>query len=136
VIFDRLTNHTPHQVCIYAQDAPDTVTTWVAVPIRVIPRQPEPARLAEFSFTAEAPAGGDYDAPVPIYHVTYMQQQITGLPAVEAGVGRIVSMPVALACPHREDLLVPFREVRNSTGTVIGCRALARPTSTSYATAA
>jgi hypothetical protein len=35
-------------------------------------------------------------------------------------------MGLSLA-PRRDDLLVPYREVRNSDGTVIGCRELAQP---------
>jgi hypothetical protein len=40
----------------------------------------------------------------------------------------VVSLALALAfAEKRGDLLVPFRDVRNSEGTVIGCRSLARP---------
>lgn len=49
------------------------------------------------------------------------------LPEPEHGVWFIVSLPVALACRGRSDLLVPYQEVRNHEGTVIGCRSLARP---------
>lgn len=50
------------------------------------------------------------------------------LPPKQDGVWLIVSLPVALACvPGRPDLVVPYREVRNDEGTVIGCRMLAQP---------
>jgi hypothetical protein len=47
------------------------------------------------------------------------------LPQPEPGTDYIVSLVVALAC-HRDDLLAPYVEVRNSDGTMIGCRFLQR----------
>ncbi|MBQ1165292.1 hypothetical protein KBZ21_45710, partial [Streptomyces sp. A73] len=46
------------------------------------------------------------------------------LPPTRDGVRYIVSLVVALGLVPRgrDDLLVPYREVRNSSGTVIGCR--------------
>ncbi|MBQ1165347.1 hypothetical protein KBZ21_45985, partial [Streptomyces sp. A73] len=51
------------------------------------------------------------------------------LPPKRDGVRYIVSLVVALGLGPRgrDDLLVPYREVRNSSGTVIGCRSLAQP---------
>jgi hypothetical protein len=50
------------------------------------------------------------------------------LPPKRDGVRYIVSLVVAISlADRRSDLLVPYREVRNSTGTVIGCRSLAQP---------
>ena len=51
------------------------------------------------------------------------------LPPKQDGVWLIVSLPVALACVPggRSDLIVPYREVRNDEGTVVGCRTLAQP---------
>jgi hypothetical protein len=129
-MFDILLNLTPHPVVIYAPGAPDAVTDATIVPVRVIAREKEPARLVEVGFESMTPAGGDL--PIPLFHVNYLPQRITGLPHPEPRTGYIVSMPVALARPDRVDLLVPFREVRNRSGTVIGCRALARPTTRSH----
>ena len=40
----------------------------------------------------------------------------------------MVSLALALSqAGYRPDLLVPYREVRNREGTIIGCRSLARP---------
>jgi hypothetical protein len=39
----------------------------------------------------------------------------------------VVSLPLALIAKDRGDLLVPWRQVRDPSGTVIGCRILARP---------
>jgi len=49
-----------------------------------------------------------------------------GLPDQKPGVGLIVARAVAVACPGRTDLFVPFQVVRDNDGRVIACRALAR----------
>jgi hypothetical protein len=38
-----------------------------------------------------------------------------------------VPLVVALIVTERRDLLAPYSMVRNSDGTVVGCRVLARP---------
>ena len=47
------------------------------------------------------------------------------LPDRAPGVWYVVSLPFALEHP-REDLLVPYDEVRDPDGRIIGCRTLAR----------
>lgn len=126
--FDHLINLTPHPVVVYPADAPDCIPLNSVTPIRVIDREDEPARIVEAGYEAERPAGAG-PGQVPVFHVRYCPRHIVGLPEPADGVGYIVSLPVALALPQRADLLVPFKEVRNRTGTVIGCRALSRPTS-------
>ncbi|MEV5350405.1 hypothetical protein [Streptomyces achromogenes] len=50
------------------------------------------------------------------------------LPPARDGLRYIVSLVVALALTDRRgDLLVPYREVRDASGTVIGCRQFAQP---------
>lgn len=132
-MFTELVNLTPHPVVVYPPDAPDTVGLGDVAPTRVIDREEQPARLVLAGYEAEHSAGSGA-APVPVYHVTYCPQHIIGLPAPAQGTAYIVSLPVALACPERHDLLVPFKEVRNRTGTVVGCRALSRPTTESFTT--
>lgn len=39
----------------------------------------------------------------------------------------VVPLVVALAARGRSDLLVPYRDVRTLSGSVIGCRQLAQP---------
>ncbi len=51
---------------------------------------------------------------------------LTGLPDPVQGVLYIVSLPVALACKHRTDVVVMHDLVRNKDGKVIGCKAFAR----------
>jgi hypothetical protein len=51
---------------------------------------------------------------------------VTGLPESQDGVLLIVPRIVAAAHSDRVDLVVPFEDIRDHTGRVIGCRALAR----------
>ena len=48
------------------------------------------------------------------------------LPPREEGTLYIVSLPVALRYPERDDFVVPHDYVRDENGRVLGCRALAR----------
>jgi len=47
-----------------------------------------------------------------------------GLPEFKIGIYYIVSQLVKSALPNRVDLLVPAEVVRDSEGTIIGCRSL------------
>ena len=51
---------------------------------------------------------------------------VSGLPEPQDGVLFVVPRIVAAACPDRTDLVIPFDDVRDHAGRVIGCRALAR----------
>jgi hypothetical protein len=51
---------------------------------------------------------------------------VQGLPERAAGVFLLVPRAVAQAYPDRDDLLAPYRLVRDSRGTVVGCAAFAR----------
>jgi hypothetical protein len=109
-------NLTPHPVRLYAperEDGSDDLDEWL---LETIPPEPTPARLATIEL-----GEGVRSVMVEFGHAE-------NLPPQRDGVHYIVSLVVALAVAHRrEDLLVPYREVRNSSGTVIGCRALAQP---------
>lgn len=56
---------------------------------------------------------------------------VYGLPAPRKDVFYIVPLVTAIAvqaeAPARTDLLVPYEQVRNAEGTVVGCRTLAQP---------
>ncbi|WP_428956238.1 hypothetical protein [Streptomyces sp. cg35] len=113
-------NLTPHPIRIYADDRPDGVDEPDWGLLRVINPEPTPARLDMEPQTRVHRDG------IPVERIEY--GHIEGLPDRQGGLSYIVSLPVALAItPRRSDLLVPYREVRNSTGTVIGCRQLAQP---------
>jgi hypothetical protein len=118
-------NLTPHPVRLYRYTAPDVVNPAEA-PDHVFPVSGPPARLA----MVEVPDHPDAHL-YPVEAVTVEYGHVTGLPARRAAGDRVVyylvSLPVALALPERDDLLVPYREVRDGSGTVVGCRALARP---------
>lgn len=64
---------------------------------------------------------------IPIRRVEYGAP--VGLPDPEPGVGYLVSVIAAQAirrhCPHRTDVFVSSDPVRDETGRIIGCRALA-----------
>lgn len=109
-------NLTPHLIRIYADERKDGSDDLELHLRAVIPPEAAPARLATIEL-------GTCDG---VELVEYGHAQ--GLPPKRDGVRYIVSLVVALALTdRRSDLLVPYREVRNASGTVIGCRSLAQP---------
>lgn len=92
--------------------------------IAVDPLKPA-ARLRETPLAPVRLFGSAAD-PVPVRDVQY-GPAVLDLPPPAVGVAYIVPLPVALAARRRHDLLVTSDPVRDATGTVIGCRALARP---------
>jgi hypothetical protein len=113
-------NLTPHPIRLYAPDRPDGLDDLEPGLRLVIEPEPKPARLGV------VPLSTEYRDGIPVEVVQY--GTAVGLPRRRAGASYIVSLPVALAlAPRRSDLLVPYREVRNASGTVIGCRQLAQP---------
>jgi hypothetical protein len=109
-------NLTPHPIRLYAAERKDGSDDLDEGLREVIQPEPVPARLATIEL-----GGGFAFEMVEFGHAE-------NLPPARDGVQYIVSLVVALAlCDRRSDLLVPYREVRNSTGTVIGCRSLAQP---------
>lgn len=109
-------NLTPHPIRLYWAEREDGSDDLDAHLMETFPPEPVPARLA----TIELGGGISFEL-VEYGHAT-------GLPPKRDGVQYIVSLVVALAlADRRSDLLVPYREVRNSTGTVIGCRSFAQP---------
>lgn len=114
-------NCTPHVIDIYDTDDPDDPD---ARPILSIPPSVAVARIAEEVLDGKlAPRVGA--EATPVIFVEY--GHVIGLPATRSKTWYVVSLPVALAMPGRLDLLVPYRQVRNAAGTVVGCRALAAP---------
>ncbi len=110
-------NLTPHPIRLYAAEREDGIDELEPHLREVIEPEPVPARLGMVELGTQ---GGGVEL------VEYNHAQ--GLPPKRDDVRYIVSLVVALAVIHkRSDLLVPYREVRNSTGTVIGCRQLAQP---------
>lgn len=109
-------NLTPHPIRVYEPDREDGLDDLDVGLKYVFESEATPARLATIEL-----GGGITFEMVEFGHAQ-------NLPSKRDGVQYIVSLVVALAlCDRRGDLLVPYREVRNSTGTVIGCRSLAQP---------
>ncbi|MCP4436233.1 MAG: hypothetical protein GY812_12170 [Actinomycetia bacterium] len=107
---DELVNLCPHEICLILEETEHVIpSTGVArcAEVRDVIRD---MRLA----------GGE----VPLVHTEY--GEVKGLPEPTAGKLFIVSHLVAQQCPHRLDLVVPDRLVRNHDGVVIAARALAR----------
>ncbi|MFJ4428801.1 hypothetical protein [Streptomyces bobili] len=109
-------NLTPHPIRLYDPEREDGIDDLEPHLRRVIEPEATPARLA----TIELSGGITFEL------VEFRHAQ--NLPPKRDGYQYIVSLVVALAvADQRTDLLVPYREVRNSNGTVIGCRSLAQP---------
>jgi hypothetical protein len=115
-----IVNYTPHPVRIYADDRPDGIDDLEPGLRLVIEPEGTPARLSMM------PLSSDNRDGITVEVVEY--GHAVGIPPERTGVWCVVSLPVALAlAPRRSDLLVSYREVRNASGTVIGCRQLAQP---------
>ena len=101
-----LLNLTPHPINLYGdrptEDGPE----------HVIPPSGQVARVS----TREIGGSDQY--------VMVAYSRVEDLPEPALGVLYVVSLVVALAARGRDDLLAPYREVRNESGTVIGCRTL------------
>ena len=61
---------------------------------------------------------------VPLVRIAY--GRVTNLPDPVDGTYLVVSQIVARALPQRHDLVVPTDLVRDASGAITGCRALAR----------
>ena len=109
-------NLTPHPIRLYSSLREDGIDDLEPHLCEVIEPEATPARLT----TIELGGGITFEL------VEFGHAQ--NLPPKRDGVSYIVSLVVALAlADRRNDLLVPYREVRNATGTVIGCRSFAQP---------
>lgn len=117
-----LVNLTPHSIFIFKRDAPDRVEEgdhlkWVA---HVILKSDTITRLSEIGVSS-----GCYIDGIPLQYIEY--GHLTYSPPKVEKTFYIVSLATALAVTDRDDFLVPYHEVRNLNGTVIGCKALAKP---------
>ncbi|MEU3386272.1 hypothetical protein [Streptomyces albidoflavus] len=109
-------NLTPHPIRLYANEREDGTDELDPHLREVYAPEPTPARLATFEVSS-----GMWPVLVEFGHAQ-------NLPPKRDGYQYIVSLVVALAlADRRSDLLVPYREVRNASGTVIGCRSFAQP---------
>src|ERR1044072_5622 len=115
-------NLTPRVIRIYATDRPDGIDD-LDLGLRQT-LDPE----SQYAVLDAIPVGSTYRDDIPVQLVEYGHAD--HLPAPRDGgpyvVARAGGLPLAPP-PRRSDLLIPYREVRTSDGTVIGCRELAQP---------
>lgn len=109
-----LVNLTPHPIRIYGPGADDSMPPEV-----VIEPSGSVARIGCDELGAGMSMAGNS-------HIVVEYGRIEGLPDPRPGVDYVVSLLIALAAKHRNDLLAPYGEVRNNEGTMIGCRFLQR----------
>jgi hypothetical protein len=119
----KLVNLTPHPVRLYTADTPDQVDDPDHGVLLTLPPSGKFARLGE-SVLGEDTVVTEEGVRVPVSLVSYAE--IQGLPKPQEGVVFVVPLMTALAASGRQDLLVPYEQVRNQEGTVVGCRRLGR----------
>lgn len=135
-------NLTPHPLHIYPSDCPDRIEPDEVKPDFTVGTTGRVARLAEESLGTWFTEAFDYEGSTPAQSMTAIAVEgvnygsVYGLPPLDTEATDINERPrayyvvplvVALAARDRQDLLVPYRDVRNMQGSVIGCRQLARP---------
>jgi hypothetical protein len=121
-------NLTNHDVVIYDPTTADVIDPATATLRRIFPASGTVARIVERPDTPRERYGAQEltQAGLPgVVDVDY--GNIQGLWGIIDGTWYIVSLATALAAQRRYDLLVPYRQVRDALGKVVGCRGLARP---------
>lgn len=126
-----LTNLTPHPIRIYGWGVPERFALGEHEPLHVIEPSGTVARIGEIELGTQSLRGVETSVEfVEFRHANGMPPKYENWDANTDWF--IVSLALALSLSgdkawHRNDLLVPFREIRNHEGTVIGCRSLALP---------
>lgn len=135
-------NLTPHPLRFYPNDCPDRIEEGAVEPLFTVAPTGKVARIEENTLGTWFTDAFDMEGNGPEQSLTAVAVEgveygyISGLPDCDvaafnaSGTGRtyyVVPLVVALAAPGRPDLLVPYRDVRSMSGTVLGCRQLARP---------
>lgn len=119
----NLVNLTPHPVRVYRADTPDQVEDLDDGVVMVLEPSGTLARLSE-TILGEETVLTDEGPKIPVSTVSYAE--VEGLPAPQQGTVYVVPLMTALAAAERDDLLVPYEQVRNREGAVVGCRRLGR----------
>lgn len=135
-------NLTPHPLHIYPSNCPDRIEFGDVEPDFTVAPSGRIARLAEETLGTGFTEAFDMEGTTPAQSLTSIAVEgvdygsVYGLPPLDTEATDVnlrprtyyvVSLVVALAIRSRPDLLVPYREVRNMAGSVVGCRQLARP---------
>jgi hypothetical protein len=127
-----ITNLTPHPIRIYGWNVPDRFDLGEHEPMWTLEPSGTVARIGEIELGTQSLRGCEPRIEFVEFH------HANGLPPKYENWDNnttwyVVSLALALSLAnekgpgHRNDLLVPFREIRNPEGTVIGCRSLALP---------
>jgi hypothetical protein len=121
---DELINLTPHSIRIYHPDTESRITDPDDGLLIEIPPSGTVARLATIDLGTWGIAYHE-GVHIPVEGVEYGHPE--GLPPeTMADIRYVVSLAFALAMPYRDDLLVPYVEVRSTEGVMLGCKFLAR----------
>ncbi|MFC7276246.1 hypothetical protein ACFQS1_19815 [Paractinoplanes rhizophilus] len=130
-------NLTPHPLHFYPNDCPDRIERGQVEPEFTVGPSGKVARLAQESLGTGFTEAFDMEGTSPAQSLTATAVEyvdygsVYGLPPFDGCAPPrtfyVVPLVVALAARDRPDLLVPYRDVRNMQGSVIGCRQLARP---------
>jgi hypothetical protein len=137
-----LINLTPHPMHIYPVNTPDRIEPGTVAATQVIyPSTDYPTvRLGQTLLGEETLGDGMIVTRIAFGEATHLtpapSSPIGALPDPADNTWYIVSTPVALASPHRSDLLVPYGHVRDLDGNVIGSRGFARPCTRLWTTSA
>lgn len=115
----KIVNLTPHPIRIYHPNTPDRIDDVATGLLCLIQPSGKVARLATIDLGTWYTIDG-----IPIEGVEYGHAH--DLPPKQDGIHYVVSLALALGQQGRDDLLVPYGEVRNGDGTVVGCRVLAQ----------
>lgn len=130
-----IVNLTPHPLHIYPPDCPEQVDPDTVAPQFTVRPDGPPARIVETTlgtsfrdcFDTRDPAASPTAVAVEGVEYGYVDKLPPADGHTPPRTFYVVSLVVALAARGRPDLLVPYRQVRNLAGAVIGCRQLARP---------
>ncbi|MGI5214812.1 hypothetical protein [Plantactinospora sp. CA-290183] len=122
----EVVNLTPHSVAIYPSDTPDRIEPGSVIPLRVIEpsEQYQAVRLEQRVIRDD-----DLHLGIPVQLVDFGSGNngVTPLPPMVKGTYYLVPLVVGLAAFDRHDLLVCHDTVRNTEGSIMGARKLARP---------
>lgn len=130
-----IVNLTPHPLRIYPNDCPDRIEEGAVEPLFTVAPSGQTARLAEETLGTWFSDCFDHMVPAESFTMVHVEGvnygSIYGLPEPDGNIPArtfyVVPLVVALAARGRSDLLVPYRDVRSMSGTVLGCRQLAQP---------
>lgn len=124
-----IVNLTPHPIRIYPPETPDRIDPAEHTATYVIEPTGKPARIGQIDLGTSR-LGGCGNIPIEYVEYTSHGGLVNPLPERSDGTWYVVSLVVAMQQTYvynRPDLLVPYGEVRNLEGTMVGCRQLARP---------